>query len=232
MRGASHRLAPLHTMRVLFIPLLLLLVFVGCSSNPELTDEQGQAVARFEEAVGYARDDHFDAAVIAAREAIELEPGYVEARHLLATLLEQAGETDLAIEELVEILAIDPGYLPAGAHLGFLMIGLGRREEARQYFLACLDGDPEFVPALVNLGIMLRQDGRPEDATVFLFQAVAAASKHANAQVQLARALTEAGRPDEAKEHWEDALDCPGLRPDAKREAEAALGIAEPDAEE
>jgi tetratricopeptide (TPR) repeat protein len=83
-----------------------------------------------------------DQAVMAYRQALARDPGFVEARYNLSQAYEFAGRPDAARQELVKVLEIEPGYGDALFNLAQLELKRGALAQARALYDAYLASDP------------------------------------------------------------------------------------------
>jgi tetratricopeptide (TPR) repeat protein len=67
-------------------------------------------------------------------EALEHDPAQPEARYNLANVLEDLGQTELAISELRRVCAAHPGFADAHYNLGVILARVGGVAQARQAF--------------------------------------------------------------------------------------------------
>jgi cytochrome b subunit of formate dehydrogenase len=86
----------------------------GAGSSPEqlehsrLTRERDEVQAELEQGNGYAIEERYVEALHHYRRALELYPGYAQARYNMARVLARMGERDMALETYRQFLEADP----------------------------------------------------------------------------------------------------------------------------
>ena len=103
-------------------------------------------------------------AVAHYRQALEIEPGYVDAHFNLGTALCSQGRYDEAVAQYRQALRIQPDFMLAHNSLGEVLARQGRLDEALAQYQKALEIQPDFVLALNNLGEVLARQGRPDEA--------------------------------------------------------------------
>jgi tetratricopeptide (TPR) repeat protein len=124
------------------------------------------------------------------REALDIDPRHIDARHLFGTTLEASGEPSAAIEQFCQVLAINPGFdasLTALNNLGGVLLERGQTDQAIECFQRALEIRPESAELHYNLGMALEGASRSE-----------AALEHYSHATELV--------PDFAVAHWSEAL--------------------------
>lgn len=95
-------------------------------------------------------------------QALQLEPGYPEAHHLMGDILDLEGQTEAArahyrqaelldINHYREILKVDPNNVEAHNNLAVLLEVLGHSEEAKKHYLRALQLNPNLGSAQSGL---------------------------------------------------------------------------------
>ncbi len=93
------------------------------------------------------------------RQAVELDPGYFEARYQLGSLLLEMGEVDEAAVHLESAVALRPDYALNHRELGTALGRLGRLDEARLHLERALILMPDDIRALNSLGALSAREG-------------------------------------------------------------------------
>ena len=106
----------------------------------------------------------------AYRRALELDPGYFDARVNLGRLLHEAGEVAAAEANYRLALGARPGDATASFNLGVALEDLRRPAEAVQAYEKALDADPDYADAHYNLAHLHELLGRPRNALRHLQQ--------------------------------------------------------------
>jgi tetratricopeptide (TPR) repeat protein/SAM-dependent methyltransferase len=150
-------------------------------------------------------------AIAAFREAVRLEPGFVEARYNLAMALEASGSVQDALREYREVLRIKPDFVPALNNLGSLLSSLERCDEAAECFRRAIKHCPNSAEFHYNLGNVLSRSGHCEEAVREYRESIRLNPHIPETYNNLATALNALGRSDEALLELRHAL---ALRPD------------------
>ncbi len=140
------------------------------------------------------------------RAAVNIRPGFVQARCGLGSTLAMSGNLDGAVKEFRAALAEDPGYAPAHNDLGLALLQQGKPEEAISHFRSALASRPGDLPARTNLGTALAMLGRNSEAIPELRRAVELEPAHAPAQFNLGLALANTGDTAGAVRAWQAVL--------------------------
>jgi Flp pilus assembly protein TadD len=174
------------------------------------------AGALFAEALDHHGAGRLDDAERRYRQALELEPGFAEARNNLGTLCLQLGRLEEAEASFRGVLASRPDFPEAFYNLGIALKRRGRLEEACESLRRALELRPGFAEAHHDLGNVNRLLGRLEEAEECHRSALAARPGYPEAQHALANLLAIAGRLEEAETGLRKALaarpDLPGAR--------------------
>jgi type IV pilus assembly protein PilF len=152
--------------------------------------------------LGFGR---LDEAERAYRRAIELRPGYSDARNDLGQLLARTGRYDEAIVEfdaaLSDMMYREP-YV-ARCNKGQTLWHMGRKEDGLRELRACLAVAPRYCDGRRELGRLLLGDGRVKDALGELSAYARACEQRADAHLQLGLARMKAGDAAGARESFE-----------------------------
>jgi len=106
----------------------------------------------------------FEEAMEHYKEALEIQPTYVEAQNNLGNVLAKLGRIDEAITHFQVALALKPEYAEAENNLGHAIALQGNLEEAIIHFRRALEIRPDFAEAHCHLGIALARQGRVEES--------------------------------------------------------------------
>lgn len=160
-------------------------------------------VLHFERAKILAKQKQFGPAEKALRKAIDLDPGFYDARkHLGRMLLDRSGGDRARVEEALEQLTIayqlQPNDIATGLTISQVFIGLGRMDDAKLILDGLLERMPDHRSVNYQYAqVLLRMDRRDEAAT-YLEKVVAQEPYYRPAISQLLEIYEEQGR-------WEDA---------------------------
>ncbi|MEW6313891.1 MAG: tetratricopeptide repeat protein [Pseudomonadota bacterium] len=136
--------------------------------------------------------------------------GSAALHHKLATLLQELGNWEAAVESYLQALRIAPGMADARLQLAHLLHTQGHVEQAVENYRQVLAVQPEHAMAHMYLGRALAALGRGEEAVGHARKAVALLPQHADAYRHLGAVLFEAGYRQEASDAYRQAL---ALRP-------------------
>ena len=156
------------------------------------------------------------------KEALWIDPNYVEAYDNLGLILASQGKNEEAIANYIEALRINPKHVKTHNNLGILLARQGKIEEADAHFTQALRTQPDFAEAHYNLGTLLAGQGRIEEAGAHFTQALRIKPDYAEAYNNLGNVLAKQGKIEEAAAHYRKAL---RIRPDLA-EAHFSLGMA------
>ena len=146
------------------------------SSTPTYYNNRGLA---------YAALQRIDDAVTDYRQAIVLNPGYVEAHLNLGNALRARKQFDAALDSYRQATMLNPSYAEAHNNAGITLAGLGRWEEATADFLQALACMPSDASIHNNLGNVLKEQGRLDDAIANYQQALTLAPDYVEAHCNL-----------------------------------------------
>lgn len=151
-----------------------------------------------------------DAVIASYRQALALQPDFVEACINLGNALKDQGKPDEAIACYRRTLALKPGLAEAHNNLGNALRGQGKLDEAGACYRKALELKPHYTDALNNLALLLLAQGEVAAALNAIKQSLqikdAAATKNifvecvrnqrwtnydGEIQIALVRALTE-----------------------------------------
>jgi adenylate cyclase len=96
--------------------------------------------------------------------AIDLNPGYIVARHWYALCLTATGRVDEAVAAMQQAQSLDPLSVRINADLGMAYLAAGRYEDAVQQEARTLELDPDSATPKWIRGMALEQMGQFEDA--------------------------------------------------------------------
>jgi tetratricopeptide (TPR) repeat protein len=163
--------------------------------------------AMYEQALRCHQAADYGQAETLYRRILAVEPGHVDALHMLGALHYQAGRSELAIAPLREALRLRPDFVGAHQTLGEILRQLGRLEEA----VACLELvvalQPGNVAARFSMGRILVNMGRWSAAEASFQEALWLRPDFGDARCLLGNALAGQGRLEEAIACYRQALD-------------------------
>jgi tetratricopeptide (TPR) repeat protein len=169
----------------------------------------------------YLRLEQFRAAEQTIRDHLQLEPGDVDARRILARALEGAGRLgdtralEAAVAEFEAAEALQPGDVASGERLaGLYLDKFGDRPRATRIMDALLEHNPRSVAARLARSRFFASAGDTRGALGEIDEALRIDPKDVDARLAAADAATRRDDPATARRHL-DAIDSP--RPDDLR---------------
>lgn len=175
----------------------------------------------------HERHGDLDAAAASLREAIRINPAYVEALVALASVCESQGDFDQArghAERAGQLSRASAGGLDPTtrgklsnqqAALADALAQAGLRREAIDQYRQALDRCPTFLDVRHRLGITLREAGLPFQALQEFERILAAHPGFVEARLQLGVTCYAMGRPAEAVLAWREVLELDPTRREA-----------------
>jgi Flp pilus assembly protein TadD len=144
-------------------------------------------------ALGLVRAEAGDvgAAIPLLRQAVALEPGFVDAWVNLGVALAGAGRRDEARGAFERALALRPDHPEALANLGFVLAAEGRLDDAVRHYRASIRLDPRAAETWNNLGTALARLGDAPGADAALREALRLRPGYEDAARNLARLRRE-----------------------------------------
>jgi len=193
----------------------------------ERHDADGEAPGLFQEALkrdevwapahlGLARaivDENPPAAIAAARRALEIDPGLLDAHLFLADAALDADRTDDARQAIDKALAINPRSPAAHALAAALAHVQGQAADAEKAVAAALGVNPSFGDAYRVPAAVVAANGRFEEALPLARRAVALEPDSTPALADLGLHLLRSGEEAEARQVLERAFKADSFNP-------------------
>ena len=170
----------------------------------------------------YRDQGQLDEAVAEFKEAIQLDPEFVEAHYNLGLTYVDQGELELAVAEQQEAIGLAPDLAEAHNGLGMAYYGLGRVDEAIAAYEEAIELDPDLSDAHFNLGHAYSDLGQHEQALAAYREAAQLEPDDHEIHHNVGVACIKQGMVTDAIEAWETAA---GINPDFA-ETHYALGLA------
>lgn len=98
------------------------------------------------------------------RQVLDLDPGHVDALHLLGVLAHQTGRNDIAVKNIQDALRLRPNFAEAHFNLGIVYGELGNQDEEAACFEQAARCKPNYAQAQVLLGNACKELGRIDEA--------------------------------------------------------------------
>ena len=154
----------------------------------------------------YLKKGQHDKAISEYKEALGINPDFVEVHYNLASLLDKQGRSEEAIVHYLQALRIQPDLAEAHYNLASLLNKQGRTEEAIEHYLQALRIQPDLAEAHYNLASLLNKQGRTEEAIAHYLQVLRIKPEYDQAHNNLAAALFLKGNIEGAIAHFRKAL--------------------------
>lgn len=150
----------------------------------------------------YRQSGYLDKAVAAAKEAVRLDPRFVNGFVALGTAYLDKREFDLAIRAFREALDRMPDYASVYNSLARAYLAKGMKREAEAALRENLKLQPKSYEALVNLAAIKASRGQYREAIDDFRRALAIGGPNPDILFNLAVAYTETGQIDQAIETY------------------------------
>ena len=121
------------------------------------------------------------------RNALEINPDYVDALYNLGLLLARDGRVDEAIRQFSRVLTLRPHHTQAHNNVGAALASRGRLSLAVSHYRMALKIDPQNANAHYNLGLAMAVEGDTKQAVKHLRSALRAQPDHRKAREKLAK---------------------------------------------
>ena len=105
-----------------------------------------------------------DEAAVQFQAAMQIQPGFAEARYNFGNVLLWEGRKDEAAVQFQKVLEIQPDYAEAHNNLGNLLLEKGQTDAAMNHFQTALEIQPDFAEAHYNLCKALLELGKAREA--------------------------------------------------------------------
>jgi MSHA biogenesis protein MshN len=184
---------------------------------------ENEAQQLFDDAQALRRTGKIDAAIGKYRQALERNPGMLNARIQLARLMQESGQADAALSLLKTGYDQQPDTGLAIAE-GRLLAELGRRDEALNWLARGREGLRPADHAL--MGALLSQSQRHEDAVKAYQRALVADPNQGGWLLGLGLALESLGRNEEAQMAYRNALEHGEFKSDVANFLRQKLGAS------
>ena len=148
-----------------------------------------------------------DAAIIAYRNALQIDPQYAVARYQLANVLMERSLWLDAERELLLALDAVPTYAEATLALARLLRRVGRPDDAMPLLINLLQRDPYHFDGLITLGETLLELGRRDDANIAFQRVLRFDPEHVGALYHEGAILVEQERYREGVERFQKVVD-------------------------
>ncbi len=162
--------------------------------------------------ITYDRIGRYEEAIDELKEALRLDPGYIEVHNNLAVTYDKMNRFEEAIAELEEALRLNPAYIEAHSNLGNIYARAGMYEEAIKELHEALRLNPGYAVAHNNLGNIYALQEKKHKACKEFEEALHLNPDYACARNNLGSVYADMGMYKEALKEFEEALRIdPGL---------------------
>jgi tetratricopeptide (TPR) repeat protein len=139
-------------------------------------------------------DDYFDRAIAYYREAVELQPDFVDARFELGQLLVTLNRYEQAKEQLRTVLELYPRHELAHLELGTIALQEQDSQAAIRHFLRAAEINPESPYAHARLGTALLQAGQVQQGFIQWEEAMRLAPNNPRWPTEFGARMADAGQ--------------------------------------
>src|SRR5579862_9762634 len=130
-----------------WLALIIVLALAACTTDPNK-----RKVAYLNSGEKYAKAAKYQEAVIEFRNAIQIDPRFVDAHSKLAGAYLRLGNTEAAYREFTEAATLDPKNLDAQLQLSQLLLARHQFDEAQAAAQKVLQQEPKNAAAHAILG--------------------------------------------------------------------------------
>jgi tetratricopeptide (TPR) repeat protein len=148
------------------------------------------------------------------REALRVEPAFLEGHHALGQYHAAIDQKDLALAAYEDALELNPGYYPVHFSMGMLLLDLGRSDEAELHFRRVVELDESNADAYYYLGNIQYSRRRFDWAQIQYELALAWQPDHVNAEYGFGKASQELGNLEEAFQRFDHVIEMAPRFPD------------------
>ena len=135
----------------------------------------------FNQALVLEKLEGWDDAVNAYRQAIQLNPNYVEAHSNMGNVFRRQRHWAKAVAAYEQALRLNPQSADLCNNLGVVYKDKGEREQALGYYHQAVRLDPQHAEAYNNMGVVLQDQDKLDEAASAFHQALSLKPDYANA---------------------------------------------------
>jgi len=144
--------------------------------------------------------------IAAHEQALEIDPGLVQAHINLISLYGRTKQFDKAERAYRAALAINPELPDIHYNYGVSLVGQERFGEAAQAFQSCLRFNPYYAEAHYNYALIVEREGKLDEAAAHYRKAIDNKPGYRSARFQLGRILVNQNKLSEAVEQFLQTL--------------------------
>jgi len=148
---------------------------------------------RLQQAIAFQKEGKLSEAIALYRAILADQPRQPDVLHLMGTLAQQLGNSELALKLIEASLAINNSFAPAWLNRALILRLLNRKQEALESALQALELDPNLADAWDFSGNLLRQLKRYSESQKHHTQALALCPDHPSFRSNYAALLLAIG---------------------------------------
>jgi protein O-mannosyl-transferase len=160
---------------------------------------------------------HVDEAIYHFQRAVEIQPGFAQARASLGMAYFKKGKMDEAIAALRESLAMEPGGPGVRTLLASALLEKGQVDEAMAQFQEAMLAAPESPQAWAEAGDALLKAGRVDDAIPYFQKSLQLQPRQAGVHNSLGNSWLKRGKAGEATAEFQKAVELEPNDPSLRR---------------
>ena len=170
----------------------------------EVTGDNGIVHAKLGEA--FEEQGKIDAAVRHYREALLINPDFVEPLLNLGVALKEKGELNEAINCFSKVLRTNSNHADAHYELGDTLKRKGDFAGATKHYLEAIRIKPDRAKTYNNLGVVLVLQNKGKEAIIRFYEALRIDPAYAGAYYNLGKVFARQGKTESAILHFQKAL--------------------------
>ena len=154
-----------------------------------------------------------DEAEQAARRAVALDPGMIDAWNNLGIILQEAGKLEESATCLERVTRLNPGWPQGANNLANTYTRMGVLDRAENMYRRAVALAPDYAEAYSNLSLVLKEQGRLDEARTAAQQALSLNPQQVDIYINLAGIERAANRTAEAVRRLDQGLAFAPLHP-------------------
>lgn len=156
--------------------------------------------------VALAQDGNLDDAVREHKQALEVNPNFLQAHINLIQLYGRLNQPTQAEIHYRRAVQINPSAAEAHYNFGVVLVGAQKQAAAKTAFAQALVSNPHFAEAHFNLGILALQDARLTDAIAHFQASLESQPNNRSAHFELGRIFVHQQNYAAALQHFQQTL--------------------------